>query len=303
MLKFYNKTIKFILNNFTLAKLLGALFTAIFVASLKFYISGDFHIDYNNFWGNVSAGISGWAINTSITSWLTEYLGIKNINFNLHDFFHGFDQKMGGGGYQVDEFKPKIYNPMNMDPGDESNGSKGLDKGKGVDRGLHPNYGKNPGFRGGQLTSENKPLDQSKDIAKVTEPSDPFTGSIIPKRTNPGPGYNVPGGEVPYNDPIVQHLDYNIHFLKHFKTMDLETAIQQRNNNLLLIKITEGKLDYAKTTLSKIPPIPTTEYEFRLKNQILSDIESLNRVKIKAEARTTLITSRIEFIEGKINKN
>jgi hypothetical protein len=70
-----------------------------------------------------------------------------------------------------------------------------------------------------------------------------------------------------------------------------------------LIKITEGKLDYAKNTLSKIPPIPTTEYEFRLKNQILSDLESLNRVKIKAEARTALITSRIEFIEGKINKN
>ena len=126
--------------------------------------------------------------------------------------------------------------------------------------------------------------------------------SLLPKRTNPGPGFNVPGGKVPYNDQIVQHLDYNTHYLSHFKKMDLETAIEQRNNNLLLIRITEGKLDYAKNTLSKIPTIPTTEYEFRLKNQILSDLDTLNKNKIKAEARATLLTSRIEFIEAKINK-
>jgi hypothetical protein len=85
--------------------------------------------------------------------------------------------------------------------------------------------------------------------------------------------------------------------------MDLEIAIEQRSNNLLLIRITDQKLDYAKNILSRIPTIPTTEYDFRLKNQILSDIDMLNRNKIRAEARIILLSSRIEFIEAKINKN
>ena|SRR3989337_1885242 len=127
--------------------------------------------------------------------------------------------------------------------------------------------------------------------------------SIVPKRINPGPGFNVPGGEVPIQDEICKHIDYNTHFLKQFKNMDLETALEQRNNNVLLARVIDTKLNFAKNALSKIPPIPTTEYEFRLKDQILRDIENLNNDKIRAEARATLINSRIEFIEGKINKN
>lgn len=84
--------------------------------------------------------------------------------------------------------------------------------------------------------------------------------------------------------------------------MDLETAIEQRNNNILMIRVIETKINYANNTMSRIPPIPTTEYEFRLKNQILRDLDSLNRDKIRAEARTTLLTSRIQFIENELNK-
>ena len=51
-----------------------------------------------------------------------------------------------------------------------------------------------------------------------------------------------------------------------------------------------------------MPTIPTTENEFRLKNQILRDLDDLNKDKVRAEARATLLTSRIEFIESKINK-
>jgi hypothetical protein len=127
--------------------------------------------------------------------------------------------------------------------------------------------------------------------------------SIVPKRTNPGPGFNVPGGEVPIRDEICKHIDYNSHFLNQFKNMDLETALDQKNNNIGLAGVLDIKLNFAKNALSKIPPIPTTEYEFRLKNQILRDIDRLNNDKIRAEARATLINSRIEFIEGKINKN
>jgi hypothetical protein len=83
--------------------------------------------------------------------------------------------------------------------------------------------------------------------------------------------------------------------------MDLETAIEQRDNNLNLAKVMIEKLDYANNVLSKIPTIPTTEYEFKLKNQILKDLEELNRNKVRAEARATLLNSRIQFIEIAIN--
>ena len=296
----YKKILKFLLNHFTLAKLLGALFTALLVASVKYYISGDFHIEFCDFWNNVCIALLGWTINTSIIGLLTEYLGIKGLNLNLNQFIYGFDSMKIGNGYPVEESKPKLYNAMDIGSGDESNISKELDKGKGVDSKIHPNYDVSSGLRVEQSSGENKSLDQSK-YGKVTEPTN--LESILPKRTNPGPGFNVPGGEVPYNDPIVEHLDYNTHFLNHFKKMDLETAIEQRNNNLLLIRMMEGKLDYAKNTLSRLPTILRTEYEFRLKNQILTDLDMLNKNKIKAEARTILLTSRIEFIEAKINKN
>lgn len=84
--------------------------------------------------------------------------------------------------------------------------------------------------------------------------------------------------------------------------MDLETAVEQRNNYLLYIRVIETKLDYARNALSKVPSTPTTEYEFRLKNQILRDLDSLSRDKVRAEARATLVNSRIEFIEIQINK-
>jgi len=83
--------------------------------------------------------------------------------------------------------------------------------------------------------------------------------------------------------------------------MDLETAVQQRDNNFKLASAMQTKIAYAEGVLSKIPSIPTTEHEFRLKNQILKDLDELNRNKIRAEARATLLNSRIQFIE--INKN
>jgi len=46
-----------------------------------------------------------------------------------------------------------------------------------------------------------------------------------------------------------------------------------------------------------VPTIPTTEHEFKLRNQILRDLDGLNKAKIRAEARATLLNSRIEFIQ------
>jgi hypothetical protein len=51
-----------------------------------------------------------------------------------------------------------------------------------------------------------------------------------------------------------------------------------------------------------VPDIPTTDYEFRLKNQILRDLDGMRKDKIRTEARATLIGSRIDFIESLIKK-
>lgn len=316
MKNFLTKIINFTLNNFTLAKFLGGLFTALIVASLKYYISGNFHIEYCEFWNNVGVAILGWTLNTGIIGWLTEYLGIKGINFNLKQFIYGFDTMNTGNKSSDEDFKPKLYHAM--DSGEDSDSSKRLDKGKGVDKEVHPNYDRDVGMTSGDGLGESTPLDKRRTKVKVvldspapTEPhmvtwSKVFPGvdpaSILPRRTNPGPGFNVPGGEVPIRDDICQHIDYNTHILNQFKKMDLETAIEQRNNNLIFVKVIETKLNFARDALSKVPTIPTTEYEFRLKNQILRDLDSLARDKVRAEARATLISSRIQFIEGKITK-
>jgi hypothetical protein len=85
--------------------------------------------------------------------------------------------------------------------------------------------------------------------------------------------------------------------------MDLETAVQQRNNYLKFVQILDHKIAYAQGIYTKIPTIPTTEHEFNLKNQILRDLDGLNRDKVRSEAKATLLTSRIQFIELKMNNN
>ena len=79
--------------------------------------------------------------------------------------------------------------------------------------------------------------------------------------------------------------------------MDLKTAIEQRDNYLKYIHVINQKTSYAQETLSKVPEIPTNEYEHRLKNTILWDLHNLNMQKVRAEAKATLLNSRIEFIQ------
>ena len=113
----------------------------------------------------------------------------------------------------------------------------------------------------------------------------------------------MPGGEVPIRDEICQHIDYNTHILKQFKTMDLEVAIIQRNNNLNMIQFLEQKHAFAQNALTtKVPTIPTTDYQFRLRNKIISDLNDMHSKKVRAEARVTLLNSRIQFIEINMDK-
>lgn len=79
--------------------------------------------------------------------------------------------------------------------------------------------------------------------------------------------------------------------------MDLKTAIEQRNNYLKCIDVLNKKTLYAQEILSKVPEIPTNEQEHRLKSKILWDLNDLNMKRARAEARATLLNSRIEFIQ------
>jgi hypothetical protein len=214
----------------------------------------------------------GFTINTGFIGLLSDFLGINGINFNLKDLIFGFqtiqvDNTSTPKG--VDKFKVKLY--LAMESGEFSNTNKPLDKGKGIE---------------------------------TTSP--PFTtgttdfSSIVSPRINPGPGFNVPGGEVPIRDDICKHINYNSHILNQFKRMDLETAIEQRNNNLRLIHVMNHNMAIVKDTLTKIPAIPTNDFEFGLKEQLLQDFKRFNETKLQAEGRTTLLNSRIEFIEKKI---
>jgi hypothetical protein len=300
------KTINTLLVNFTLAKFTGALVTIIMVALIKYMISGNLHIEYSEFLNNVALGLFGWTINTATISWLSEYFGIKGINFNLKQFLYGYDTMGVGDSSSSKDFKAKLYNAMESDDG--SDPSKQIDKGKGIDK----------GYNEGNDESEAKPLDKGKGIDRgvhrielgpghCTEPpfvtwSRVFPGVdpasvFFPKTINPGPGFNVPGGEVPIHDEICKHIDYNSHILSQFKKMDLKTAIEQRDNYLKYIQVINQKTSYAQETLSKVPETPTNDYEHRLKNTILRDLHNLNMQKIRAEAKATLLNSRIEFIQ------
>jgi hypothetical protein len=78
---------------------------------------------------------------------LTEYLGIKGINLNLNQILFGMDTMDLGDKSSVEAPKPKLYNAMDVDP--ESDTEPKPDKGKGVDRELHPNYDRNRGVNTG----------------------------------------------------------------------------------------------------------------------------------------------------------
>ena len=277
---------------FTLAKFCGAIFTVTILATIKYLISGSFQLEYCDFFNNIGMGLLGWTLNTGIIGWLTEYLGIKGLNFNLNQFLFGMDTMDLGDKYSVEYIKPKLYNAMDVDP-DSDSGEK-PDKGKGVDKELHPNYDRNRGVSTGIFDS---------DIGSRVFPGLNPTSVFLPKRFNVGPGFNVPGGEVPIRDEICKHIDYNSHILNQFKKMDLETAVEQRNNYLNFAKIMDERMAYAQKVYTSIPTIPTTEYEFKLKNQIERDLEGLNREKIRSEARATLLNSRIQFIEAQRNNN
>jgi hypothetical protein len=81
-------------------------------------------------------------------------LGLKGINFNLNKVLYGYDTIGSGQSSPSKDFKPKLFNAMESDDGHDAsqhidkvntggndvndNYTKPLDKGKNVDRRVHP---------------------------------------------------------------------------------------------------------------------------------------------------------------------
>jgi hypothetical protein len=306
IIQYFKAKKNIILINFTLAKFIAALFTIIFASLVKYYVSGGLRIDNLDIVNNIAIGLLSWSVNTGIIGWLTDYMGIKGINFNLNQFIFGFNTLIvDTESLEVNDknkIVKKFYNAMESDEG--SNRGKSLDKEKGIARreAEIKRINKWKSINWNEIRTKSLDEGETKSLRKGKEIEDPQS-VFFPKGINPGPGFNVPGGEVPIRDDICQHIDYNSYILNQLKKMDLETAIQQRNNYFAGLKVLNGKLAYAQDALTKVPTMPTTEHEFKLRNRILDDIDIMNRDKIRLEAKATLINSRIEFIESKNNKN
>jgi hypothetical protein len=136
MKKMINK-INVRIGNITLSRIMSAFISVIFIAALKYLISGDFVLDYSDFYKNVGVGVVGFTINETLLFWLTDYFNIRGMNFNLKEILFGYDTI--DGGIPSSDFKVKLYLAMESDDG--LSGQK-IDKGKGVDRtGMHNSDG------------------------------------------------------------------------------------------------------------------------------------------------------------------
>ena len=283
-----------------------------------------------------------------------EYLNLKGINYNVDQLLFGLNKHRVGPDYDLGEFKPKLYNSMDID--DEPSLDKSLDKGKGAsqdsdrmsisdgsDNDKPLNKGKGPSqnnnssdeesdvdkgkkiFKGkGADTGEtmdwevhpdhppvrNEGTTPEKSIFDPTKLRAPGTYPLyVPDvKTNPGPGFNVPGGKISIREPICELINWNTNILTQFRTMDLETAIEQRDNNLKLIEVHRRKLEFGEMKLAAEGgrgPVPTNEREAFIRQKVADDKKFLTRNVDEANARQTLLLSRIEFIlieESKKNK-
>lgn len=325
----------------TLDKLFGLLLGAIFLASLKYAISGCLSVNWLDFNLNFSLAFIGAIFRLIVKELLYEYLSIKGINYNIDQLLFGLNKHRMGSDHDLGEFKPRLYNSMDIDDepslgksldkgkgvsqdsdrmsisGDsdndkpldkgkgvsqdknssdeESNGhkTKRLDKGKGVDRHMHPNH---PSVTNEGIPSTVSPFGFLNTISPGT-----YTTAYMPNfppKTNPGPGFNVPGGIVPIRDDICKYIDYNSHILRQFRTMDLETATEQRNNNLKMIEVLKKKLEYGQIKLATegVGEVPKNDYGIWLKGKVAAEAKWLDDRIAKAEGRQTLLLSRIEYI-------
>ena len=349
----YSKAfVKIVLNSIlliTLDKIFGLLLAAMFLASLKYAISGCLSVNWEDFKLNFSLAFFGGLFRSLVKELFFDYFNLKGINYNIDQIFFGLNKHKMGSDHDLSEFKPRLYNSMDID--DESSFNKPLDKGKGVlqdsdrmsisgdsdnDRPLDKGKGVSQDNNSSDEDSngnKTKRLDKGKGVDRNMHPNHPSvinegissTVSIFgpsnttnpghttaympnfPPKTNPGPGFNVPGGIVPIRDDICKSIEYNSHILRQFRTMDLETAIEQRDNIFKMIEVLNKKLEYGRIRLAKegVGEIPKNDYEAWLKAKVATEAQWLNERIAQGDGKQTLLLSRIEYIlieESKKNK-
>src|SRR6195952_5326054 len=98
---------------------------------------------------------------------LTDFLGIRGINFNLRQFLFGFDtmKTAPASSHDTKKLADIIHLAMESDEDLYNDDSMPLDKGKGVDRGESTPLDKGKGVDRGEST----PLDKGK--GKEVEPA------------------------------------------------------------------------------------------------------------------------------------
>lgn len=148
-----------IMSKFSLANILIALMTITLIAGVRYGITSSLYTDPQAFVSNISYGLLAYITRTAFSGFLTEYLDLKGINLNIKQLMFGFEKiQLGDTPPPKVSDKPifKLYTAMDRD--EELNPNNSLDKGKGV------------------ATTQ------------------PYTSNIPSAKTNPGPGFNVPGG-------------------------------------------------------------------------------------------------------------
>jgi hypothetical protein len=105
---------------------------------------------------------------------LTDFLGIRGINFNLRQFIFGLDtmKSASTSSHDTKKLTDMIHLAMESDEDLYNDDSKPLDKGKGVDRGESIPLDKDKGVDRG----ESMPLDKGK--GKEVEPATAPLGFI-----------------------------------------------------------------------------------------------------------------------------
>lgn len=114
-----------IISRFTIAKFISALLTIVIIASVKYAISGNLYIEYSEFLINVAIGLLGWSVNNSFIGLLSEFLGIKGINFNLKQLIFGLETLKENAPYPS-ESKPKLY--LSMESNEQLNSNSKSNK-------------------------------------------------------------------------------------------------------------------------------------------------------------------------------
>lgn len=148
------------------------------------------------------------------------------------------------------------------------------------------------------LVSDHNPWDDTNNKS----PSTIFVESLEIVKTNPGPGFNAPGNDIPLRAEICKHLNYNYSIVRQFKYMNLEKAIEQRNNYITLINTLNSKLENANIILSNLDKILNQEERIFTENNVLFQKKKIIDSRNFNSAKIHLLDARIEFIQLKLEE-